>query len=74
MQDSKTPFRAGKKAVPPSFVEVIDFLVDLVVRYRPPEPVSTPVPPQEGILGAAEQAEASAGAEGAAAGPAGSLE
>ena len=57
------PFRAGKKAVPPSFVEVIDCLVDLVVRYRPPDPE----PAQGDPSAPAGQPEASTGAEGAAA-------
>ena len=59
--------------MPASFVEVIDGLVDLVVRYRPPDPEPAPKPPPgdtQGDLGdpSGAQPAAAAGAAEAAVG------
>lgn len=34
--EGKTPAKAGRKGIPSSFVEVIDTLVDFVLRHHPP--------------------------------------
>ncbi len=48
-KDGKTPGRSGKK-VPSNFVEVIDTLVDLVLRYEGPYSESKPKDPSTGAL------------------------
>ena len=69
LQEAKGAAKAGKKAVPQSFVEVVDCLVDMVARYRPPEPEASAAPSAEPSAEAAAGQPADAAAAGTSAGP-----
>ena len=78
LQESRSSVKPGKRSMPQSFVEVVDCLVDMVARYRPPDPDASPAPSAEASAeqppaAAGQPAGGAAGSPGAAAGHAGEL-